>query len=415
MNDKTMKEPLIRFDGFTGDWVQDTLGNLADIFDGTHQTPQYTDFGVKFVSVENIATLETNKYISQDAYEKEYSKKPVEKGDILMTRIGDVGTARLVLTSEPLAYYVTLALLKPKDVEPHFLVWRISSPQVQKDIWKRTLHIAFPKKINLGEINQVQLVLPALPEQTAIGSFFSTLDSCIEINQRRLDLTKKYKEAMLQKMFPKNGEVVPEVRFDGFANAWEQRKLGDVIEKLNGGASIEPNDYQKIGIRTIPKGAVNESGVANLSGSKFISSDFYKRNIASSVSSMELVTSLRDLVPSAPNMGRIVRIVSSPEDFLMPQGVYSLKLKLDMDEDFLIAYSNTEKYRRIISAEKNGSTQVHIRNGEFLNINIPLPRYKEQAAIGLFFSTLDRTITFHQRELELLKQVKKSLLQKMFI
>lgn len=167
---------------------------------------------------------------------------------------------------------------------------------------------------------------------------------------------------------------------------------------MTGGASIAPDDYVDIGYRTIPKGAVNSSGVADMSGCKNVSENFFKKNISSKTSSGELVTSLRDLVPTAPNMGRIVRICGETEDFLMPQGVYSIIVKEKISEDFLITYSNSPEYRKIIMAEKNGSTQVHIRNGEFLNIDIPLPSYEEQMKIGEHFKTLDHLITLHQRK-----------------
>ena len=190
----------------------------------------------------------------------------------------------------------------------------------------------------------------------------------------------------------------PKIRFKGYQEDWEQRKLGDVIEKLTGGASIAPNDYVDVGYRTIPKGAVNSSGVADMSGCKNVSENFFKKNISSKTSSGELVTSLRDLVPTAPNMGRIVRICGETEDFLMPQGVYSIIVKKKISEDFLITYSNSPEYRKIIMAEKNGSTQVHIRNGEFLNIDIPLPSHEEQMKIGEHFKTLDHLITLHHRK-----------------
>ena len=206
----------------------------------------------------------------------------------------------------------------------------------------------------------------------------------------------------------------PQLRFEGFTDDWEQRKLSGIIEKLSGGASIKPTDYLEDGIRTIPKGAVNATGIAGLSGSKYISEDFFEKNITSHAHTSNLVTSLRDLVPSAPNMGRIVRIEGDDEQFLMPQGVYKLELFEGMDEDFLISFSNSDKYRKIISAEKNGSTQVHIRNGEFLNIDINLPSEYEQKKIGSFFKQLDNTIALHQRKLDLLKEQKKGYLQKMF-
>ena len=206
----------------------------------------------------------------------------------------------------------------------------------------------------------------------------------------------------------------PKIRFKGYTDDWEQRKLGDVIEKLTGGASITPDDYVDAGYRTIPKGAVNSSGVADMSGCKNVSEYFFKKNISSKTSSGELVTSLRDLVPTAPNMGRIVRICGETEDFLMPQGVYSIIVKEKISEDFLITYSNSPEYRKIIMAEKNGSTQVHMRNGEFLNIDIPLPSYEEQKKVGDYFRSLDHLITLHQRKCEETKKLKKYMLQKMF-
>ena len=172
----------------TNAWELRKLGDIAVIFDGTHQTPKYTDSGIKFVSVENIATLETEKYISQKAYENEYSNKQAEKGDILMTRIGNIGTAKIIEKDEPLAYYVTLALLKPQNIDSNFLVWGISSPEVQRNIWKLTLHIAFPKKINLGEISQVTINIPSSSEQEKIGAFFKQLDSLIALHQRKTKL-----------------------------------------------------------------------------------------------------------------------------------------------------------------------------------------------------------------------------------
>ena len=206
----------------------------------------------------------------------------------------------------------------------------------------------------------------------------------------------------------------PKIRFPEFTDDWEKRKLGDVIDKLTGGASIAPDDYVEDGYRTIPKGAVNDTGVADMSGCKNVSESFFMRNISSKTSTGELVTSLRDLVPTAPNMGRIVRICGEYEDFLMPQGVYSIILNENMDEDFLIAYSNSPEYRKIIMTEKNGSTQVHIRNGEFLDIDIPIPSFEEQRKIGKFFSDFDNRIVIYQKKLEHLQELKKSLLQKMF-
>lgn len=194
------KVPELRFAGFADAWEQRKLNEVSDIYDGTHQTPKYQDDGVMFLSVENIKTLTSNKFISREAFEDEFKIRP-QRGDVLMTRIGDIGTANVVETDEDLAYYVSLALFKSEELNPYFLQASIYAPFVQDQIWKRTLHIAFPKKINKNEIGQVPINVPTLAEQTKIGSFFKQLDNTITLHQRKLDLLKEQTKGFLQKMF----------------------------------------------------------------------------------------------------------------------------------------------------------------------------------------------------------------------
>ena len=196
-----MKTPEVRFKGFTDAWEQRKLGELTDVYDGTHQTPQYTDDGIMFLSVENIKTLQSQKYISEEAFKTEFKVFP-EKGDVLMTRIGDIGTANVFESNEPTAYYVSLALLKCKELDPYFLKESIYSETVKKDLWHRTLHIAFPKKINKNEIEKVQIPYPeSRLEQERIGTFFRNLDNLITLHQRELDKLQNIKKSCLKKIF----------------------------------------------------------------------------------------------------------------------------------------------------------------------------------------------------------------------
>ena len=194
------KVPELRFAGFADDWELRKLNEVSDIYDGTHQTPKYQDDGVMFLSVENIKTLTSNKFISREAFEVEFKIRP-QRGDVLMTRIGDIGTANVVETDEDLAYYVSLALFKSEELNPYFLQASIYAPFVQDQIWKRTLHIAFPKKINKNEIGQVPINVPTLAEQTKIGSFFKQLDNTITLHQRKLEKLKNLKKALLNELF----------------------------------------------------------------------------------------------------------------------------------------------------------------------------------------------------------------------
>lgn len=382
------KVPQIRFNGYSDAWEERKLSEIVDIYDGTHQTPIYTDSGVKFVSVENISNLETKKYISQEAYNKEYAKKQAQKGDVLMTRIGDIGTSRVIETEEPLAYYVTLSLLKPKKIESNFLSWLISSPEVQRNIWKRTLHIAFPKKINLGEINQVEVMIPKNKEQQKIGSFFKQLDNTIALHQRKLDLLKEQKKGYLQKMFPKNGAKVPELRFAGFADDWEERKLKDVVEKqIKGKAQFEK----------LAPGDVEYLDTSRLNGGQAILTNGFKDV------TLDDVLILWD----GSKAGTVYH------GFEGSLGSTLKAYRTSADSKFVYQY--LKRHQDNIYNNYRTPNIPHVQK-DFLDVfTISVPRSAEQAKIGSFFNQIDNTIALHQRKLDLLKEQKKGYLQKMFV
>ena len=165
-------------------WEQRKLGDVAGIYDGVHHTPDYKNHGVMFLSVENIMTMRSAKYISEDDFKRDYRIYP-QKGDILMTRIGDVGTPGVVETNENIAYYVSLALLKPLNIDSFFLCYLIQSRPFQQGLKDRTLTTAIPQKINKEEIGKVPFLTSLFPsEQKIIGAFFRNLDHLITLHQR---------------------------------------------------------------------------------------------------------------------------------------------------------------------------------------------------------------------------------------
>lgn len=195
---KGQKVPEKRFPGFTDDWEQRKLSEVVGVYDGVHQTPNYTDSGVMFLSVENIATLTSQKFISEEAFERDYKVYP-QKGDVLMTRIGDVGTPNVVENTEKLAFYVSLALLKPTGIDSYFLCNVIQSRRFKRGLKNRTLVTAIPQKINKDEIGKVDLLMPkSSGEQALIGAYFHQLDHLITLHQRKLEEMKRQKKALMQ-------------------------------------------------------------------------------------------------------------------------------------------------------------------------------------------------------------------------
>lgn len=193
--------PEIRFKGFTNDWEQRKLKELCNIFDGTHQTPNYTDSGIMFLSVENIKDLKSEKYISYDDFKNNFRIYP-EKNDILMTRIGDIGTTNIVKGSTLKAYYVSLALLKCKNINPYYLNFAIKSDFVQNGLKLRSLLTAIPMKINKDQIGEVDINYPInLEEQSNIGKIFDNIDNLITLHQCKYDKLNKIRQSLLNDMF----------------------------------------------------------------------------------------------------------------------------------------------------------------------------------------------------------------------
>ena len=394
--------PAYRFKGYTDAWELRKLNEVSDIYDGTHQTPKYQDDGVMFLSVENIKTLTSNKFISREAFEVEFKIRP-QRGDVLMTRIGDIGTANVVETDEDLAYYVSLALFKSEELNPYFLQASIYAPFVQDQIWKRTLHIAFPKKINKNEIGQVPINVPTLAEQTKIGSFFKQLDNTITLHQRKLDTLKEQKKTYLKLLFPAKGQTKPALRFKGFEDDWEEVKLGEVCT-IQGGNAWKSDSYSLTGEYLVVT-------IANVTGEYFIA-DKKGNRIDINPNEMQYVLKKGDILISLTgNVGRVSKMTESKGVLNQRVG----KLTTTANFEFIFSILRTEKFENEMRLASQGAAQANISNKDVLQYMILLPSLPEQEAIGTFFQTLDQEIAQVEAKLASLKEMKKTLLRKLFV
>ena len=390
--------PLIRFKGFTDPWEQRKLGEVVGVYDGVHQTPQYTESGVMFLSVENIATLTSQKYISEEAFERDYKVYP-QKGDVLMTRIGDVGTPNVVETSEKLAFYVSLALLKPTNIDSYFLCNAIQSPQFKKGLKDRTLVTAIPQKINKDEIGKVDILMPSLrSEQIQIGVYFRQLEDLITLHQRKYEMLVNIKKSLLNKMFPKNGNKYPEIRFDGFTDPWEQRKLGDI-----GSVAM---------CRRIFKHQTSESGeipffkIGTFGGEP---DAFISRELFEEFKAKYPYPDKGDILISASgSIGRTVKFAGKNEYF-QDSNIVWLKHDKSIINPFL-----RHLYLVVEWAGIEGSTIKRLYNDNIMKTEVMLPSVQEQTKIAEMLDGVDNLITLHQRKLEKMKNMKRSLLAKMF-
>ena len=415
-----MENPKIRFKGFTKDWEQRKLGELVGIYDGVHQTPDYQDSGIMFLSVENIATLKSEKYISEAAFERDYKVYP-EKGDILMTRIGDVGTTNVVETAEKVAFYVSLALLKPNGIDSYFLSNAMKTNPFLKGLRERTLVTAIPQKINKDEIGKIDIFITNNDEeQKKIGAYFHNLDNLITLHQRKCEQTKKLKKYMLQKMFPQNGAKVPEIRFDGFTYDWEQRKLGEVLISLQSNTLSRADLSNETGIaKNVHYGDVlikfgdvldvSREQLPMIKDEKIL--DKYK---ASFLQNGDVI--IADTAEDT-TVGKCSEIAGLRDEVVL-SGLHTIPYRPveKFATGYLGYYLNSGAYHDQLIPLMQGIKVTSISKSAMQDTDIVHPKStEEQAMIGSYFQSLDHLITLHQRKCDELKKMKKYMLQNMFI
>ena len=410
--------PKIRFKGFTDAWELRELGDIVGIYDGVHQTPNYQNSGIMFLSVENIATLKSSKFISEEDFKRDYKVYPQEN-DILMTRIGDVGTTNVVTDNGLKAYYVSLALLKYKGTDPYFLSNAIQSDYVQKGLANRTLKTAIPMKINKDEIGKVSVMLPlSATEQQQIGTYFRTLDHLITLHQRKCETLQKLKKSMLQKMFPKNGSCFPEIRFAGFTDAWEQRELGECMETVTDyvAAGSFADIAENVQYKTFPDFAQLIRTVDLKHEFKNNDYIYVDKKAFDYLWKVNLNVECIILPNIGANIGEVYYIEPSSlpyeNNVLGPNAIF---LKAKDSTKFMYTLLQADDFQNKLYVSIASSGQPKFNKTELKAIKILIPNSAEQEKIGAYFRTLDHLITLHQRKLETLKKLKKAMLQKMFI
>ncbi|AGU60552.1 restriction endonuclease subunit S [Staphylococcus aureus] len=387
-NTQKKNVPELRFPGFEGEWEEKKLGEVAKIYDGTHQTPKYTNEGIKFLSVENIKTLNSSKYISEEAFEKEFKIRP-EFGDILMTRIGDIGTPNIVSSNEKFAYYVSLALLKTKNLNSYFLKNLILSSSIQNELWRKTLHVAFPKKINKNEIGKIKINYPKKQEQQKIGQFFSKLDRQIELEEQKLELLQQQKKGYMQKIFSQelrfkdeNGNDYPE---------WEERRFADIFKFHN-----KLRKPIKENLRV--KGSYPYYGATGIID--YVDDFIFDGNyLLIGEDGANIITR------SAP----LVYLVNGK--FWVNNHAHILS-PLNGNIQYLYQVAELVNYEKYNTG--TAQPKLNIQNLKIISVVIST-NLEEQQKIGSFLSKLDRQIDLEEQKLELLQQRKKALLKLMFV
>ena len=404
------KTPKLRFKGFTDDWEQRKLGEVVKSYSGgtpTASNKEYYGGDIPFIRSAEINSDTTELYITQKGLDNS-SAKIVEKGTILYAMYGatsgEVGISKIngainqaILAMIPLNYdgkIIAQYLRKNKE--------SIIGKYLQGGQGNLSANI----------ILELPIQLPGLEESNQIAYFLESVDNIITLHQRKFEKLKLAKKALLQKLFPKNGSQFPEIRFKGFTDAWEQRKLND-FGIATGGTSIESEFVDGGDYKVISIGSYSEESVYNDQGLRVNKSDKTKSRI---LNKNDLTMILNDKTASGNIIGRVL-LIDQDNTYVYNQRTERIEVdRKNFLPIFLYHMLNAPEQRKYIVKASQGNTQIYVNWSAISNINYMIPQLLiEQEKIAYLFSLINKDITLHQRKLDHLISIKKGLLQQLFV
>ncbi|MBL5014837.1 restriction endonuclease subunit S [Enterococcus lactis] len=405
-------QPEIRFPGFTDDWEQRKLGEVADIIGGgtpNTNNPEYWNGDIDWYAPAEIGkqiyVKNSQKKISQLGLQKS-SAKILPIGTVLFTSRAGIGNTAILAKEGTTNQGFQSIVPHENKLDSYFIFSRTHELKRYGEVTGAGSTFA---EVSGKQMAKMPILIPYIDEQQKIGIFFKKLDDTITLHQRKLDLLKETKKGFLQKMFPKNGAKVPEIRFPGFTEDWEQRKLGELAESFEYGLNASAkkfdgsNKYIRITDIDDINHKFNQSGVtspdidfANADNYKLKKGDILFARTGASVGKTYMYRESDGLVYYA---GFLIRA----------------RIKSKISSEFVFQTTFTDSYNQFIKITSQRSGQPGVNAEEYSNFKIMIPNYEEQDAIGCFFKKVDDTLALHQRKLDLLKETKKGLLQKMFV
>ena len=392
--------PNVRFKGFTDDWKQRKFEDMA-----VRSSEISSETILPRVEYEDI--ISGTGCLNKNIFDKESCKNGIifHKGDVLY------GKLRPYLQNWLLPSFNGIAVgdfwvLKPQNVDSSFLYILIQSRKFD-EIANQSTGTKMPRA-DWNLVSKSKFLIPCtVDEQATIGAYFKRLDNLITLHQQKITLLTKLKKTMLEKMFPKKGSVIPECRFNGFAIAWEQRKLGNVA-KFSKGSGYSKGDLIESGTPIILYGRLYTKYETSISEvDTYVEAkdgSVYSKGgeviVPASGETSEDIARAATVDKSGVILGGDLNVVSPNED------INSAFLAIS------ISHGNSQ---RELAKKAQGKSVVHIHNEEIKNLVVPFPAKAEQNKIVEYFSNLDNLITLHQRKIDKLKNLKKAMLDQMFI
>ena len=414
--------PEIRFKGFTEAWEQRKLGEVFEslqnntlsraelsLSQGNAKSVHYGDILVKYGEVLNIGE-EQLPMIADDAVIAKFKSSFLQNGDVIVADTAEDETVGKCAEIAGLQGENVISGLHTIPYRPLFkfasgyLGYYMNSAAYHNQLLPLMQGIKVTS-ISKSAMQNTDIVYPkSLDEQKQIGEYFRNLDRLITLHQRKYEKLHNIKKSMLEKMFPKNGSNVPEIRFKGFTEAWEQRKLGELPEKTYGGGtpSTTNAEYWNGNIPWLQSSDIAEGKLFDITPKKYISQSGLNGSAA------QLVPENSIAIITRVGVGKLAFLpfsYTTSQDFLSMSRLTT--------EPYFTVYACYKKLQSELNSVQ-GTSIKGITKDELLAKEIKVPSYEEQKLIGEYFHNLDRLITLHQRELEKLQNIKQAMLEKMF-
>ena len=398
MNTNKQMVPELRFKGFTDAWEQRKLSDFSKTTygGGTPKTAvtEYWDGNIPWIqssnlTVDDVQKVNLDKFITDDAIKNSAAKLIPANSIAIVTR---VGVGKLTLMKQEFAASQDFLSLSELHVDEQFGLYSIYK-LLQREL--NNVQGTSIKGMTKTDLLTQDIMIPVeKDEQIKIGSFFKQLDHLITLHQRKLDLLKEQKKSYLQKLFPKNGSKFPQLRFAGFTDAWEKRKLGETVQITMGQSPNSANYTDN------PRDHILVQGNADMKNGH-VAPRVWTTQITKEADAGDLILSVR-----AP----VGDVGKTDYDVVLGRGVAAIK-----GNEFIFQALKRMNRQGYWTRLSTGSTFDSINSNDIKAADISIPMISEQRRIGTFFATIDNLIAVNQRKVELLKKLKQAYLQKMFV
>ena len=401
MSKEKWRVPKLRFPGFTEDWEQRKLSEVTTCFDNLRVPVTASDRVPGKIPYYGANGIQD--YVSGHTHSGEF---------VLIAEDGANDLNDYPIQYVNGAIWVNnhahvIAGYKEK-LENKFLSYSL------KTVKMTTFIVGSGRsKLNLKALLEIPISMPNYDEQCVIGKFIETIDINITLHQRKLDNLKLKKKALLQKLFPRNGERYPELRFPGFTDAWEQRKLSELatMNARIGWQNLRTSEFLDSGDYLLITGTDFDNGRIKYNTCHYVEKKRFDQDTKIQLSTGSI------LITKDGTLGKVALIEELPKPATLNAGVFNVRVKDDavLSYKYLYHYLKAPFLMKYVTANATGGTIKHLNQSILVDFPIPITEKQEQDRIAKLLDSLESIITLHQRKLEHLQIQKKSLLQKLFV